>query len=149
MENLRMKNTLISLLLFFCLSINGCGEKGNNTKVGGRWYTQSQVDKGRITFEANCAECHGNDAQATLNWKKTLPDGSYPPPPLNGSAHTWHHPISALRRTINNGGISLGGTMPPFKDILNDKDTLAVIAFFQSKWSKEIYATWLERGGLQ
>ena len=144
-----MTKTLIPLLLFFSFSINGCGEKANNIKVGGRWYTQFQVDKGRITFEANCAECHGNDAQGKLNWKKTLPDGSYPPPPLNGSAHTWHHPLSVLGRTINNGGIPLGGTMPPFNDILDKKDTVAVIAFFQSKWSKEIYDAWLERGGLQ
>lgn len=149
MKNLRITKTLIPLLLFLSIFSIGCDEKGNDLKVDGRWYTQSEVDRGRILFKENCAACHGNNAQGTLNWKKKLPDGAYPPPPLNGTAHAWHHPLSVLRRSINNGGIPLGGTMPPFKGLLDEKDTDAAIAFFQSKWDKKIYDTWLGRGGLQ
>lgn len=138
--------------LFLILLLTGYSEKGNandESKVDGRWYTQSQVDKGRIAFEKNCAECHGKEAQGTLKWMDALPDGTYPPPPLNGTAHAWHHPLNALRRTVYFGGVRLGGTMPAFKDSLKIEEIDAVIAYFQSKWNKKIYDAWLERGGLK
>lgn len=127
----------------------GCGEKPAENTVSGRWYTPSQVDSGHKVFKVHCATCHGENAEGTREWKKTLPNGAYPPPPLNGTAHTWHHPISVLKRTIDNGGIPLGGTMPGFASKLSDADKTAVIAFFQSYWSDEIYAGWAARGGLE
>jgi len=130
--------------LLFILLIISC-----NTNADKRWYTQTQVDKGQVIFEKNCATCHGDNAQGTLEWKKTLADGSYPPPPLNGTAHTWHHPINILRRTIYYGGIPLGGTMPSFKDTLTKEEMDAVIAYFQSKWDKKIYDAWSERNEAQ
>ena len=39
--------------------------------------------------------------------------------------------------------------MPAFKDKLTEQDKEAVIAFFQSYWPDEIYAEWLNRGGLE
>ncbi len=125
------------------------GEKPAENKVSGRWYTQPQVDSGRKVFKTHCAACHGENAEGTREWKKTLPDGSYPPPPLNGSAHAWHHPMSMLKRTIDNGSIPLGGTMPGFATKLGNADKIAAIAFFQSFWSDEIYAGWVARGGLE
>jgi len=141
---------MIKRLLFLVLPllIVGCVGNNNETKVGGKWYTQSQVDGGRILFEKNCAKCHGKNAQGTSNWKQILPDGSFPPPPLNGTAHAWHHSLSVLKRTINNGGIPLGGKMPAFKDKLSESEKNEVIAFFQSHWTKEIYDAWVKRGGL-
>ncbi len=87
---------MIKKLLFpvFPLLTVGCGENNNKAKVGGRWHTQSKVDGGHIVFGKSGAECHGKNAQGTFNWKQILPDGSYPLPPLNGSAHTWHHSLS-------------------------------------------------------
>lgn len=114
---------------------------------GGRWYTNGQVEQGAAVFAQNCAECHGANAEATPNWRETIPDGKYPPPPLNGTAHAWHHPLDMLRRQIRLGGAPLGGVMPPFKDKLSAADIDAAIAFFQSKWNDEIYSLWLERNG--
>ena len=88
---------------------------------------------------------HGANAEGTADWKKTDANGNYPPPPLNGSAHAWHHSIPQLARTIKEGGIKLGGVMPPFGDKLSDQDVLAVIAYFQSKWPDEIYTSWHNR----
>ena len=112
---------------------------------GGRWYTNDQVERGSAVFAQNCAECHGANAEATPNWRETTPDGKYPPPPLNGTAHAWHHPLDMLRRQIRLGGVPLGGVMPPFKDKLSAADIDAAIAFFQSKWNDELYGIWLER----
>ena len=143
----------ILIPLLSTLLISSCGDKGNNdnagVKVDGRWYTQTQVDKGLVIYANNCARCHGKEAESTSKWRETLANGSYPPPPLNGTAHAWHHPLKALRRTIRSGGIPLGGTMPAFKNILNEEQTDAVIASFQSKWDKRIYDAWIERGGLK
>lgn|GEM_PF-1530349 len=53
-----------------------------------------------------------------------------------------------LMRTINQGGASVGGEMPAFKDELSKDDKKAAIAYFQSKWGQRIYGLWLDRGGL-
>jgi thiol:disulfide interchange protein DsbC len=110
-----------------------------------RWYNQSDVDKGSALFKQNCSSCHGVNAEGTLDWKKTDSNGKYPPPPLNGTAHTWHHSKDLLRKTILEGGARLGGLMPPFRDKLSDQDIDDVIAFMQSKWTDDIYQKWASR----
>ncbi|SHF40062.1 Cytochrome c, mono-and diheme variants [Modicisalibacter ilicicola DSM 19980] len=140
---MRTKRVLAFSLLL--LVVSGCGEE----TVEGRWYTQSQVDRGKTVFLENCAECHGRSAQGrTSNWREPQADGAYPPPPLNGSAHAWHHSFDMLMRTINQGGAAIGGQMPGFEDQLSEDDKEASIAYFQSQWDQRIYEAWLDRGGL-
>lgn len=109
-----------------------------------RWYDDDLLKKGTEIFRKNCVSCHGNEAEGTLDWKKTDANGKYPPPPLNGTAHAWHHSIEVLKTTIREGGAKLGGLMPPFKDKLSDEDMDAVIAFFQSKWPEDLYQKWAD-----
>lgn len=109
-----------------------------------RWYSNKQVALGEQVYEENCLGCHFERATGTSNWKKTLEDGSYPPPPLNGSAHAWHHSVEVLLTVIQLGGKSFGGKMPPFTDVLSEEEQLAVIAYFQSFWSEDVYSRWLE-----
>jgi len=115
-----------------------------DTEDGGidRWYTVEQVAHGRKMFVQHCAGCHGENAAATPDWRKTDASGNYPPPPLNGSAHAWHHPLSVLRETINQGGVPLGGVMPGFADKLSAQETDTIIAWFQSLWPDELYQAW-------
>lgn len=111
--------------------------------VDGRWFTRSQYEMGKKVYADNCARCHGQYGQGIVDdWKQPNPDGSFPPPPLNGTAHTWHHPFSILLKTINEGGIPLGGTMPAFADSLSREEKVAAIAYFQSLWSDEVYERW-------
>lgn len=116
-----------------------------NIAAAKRWFNQDVVDYGDGLFQQNCAICHGVNAEGTKEWKITDVNGNYPPPPLNGSAHAWHHSIPQLARSIKEGGIKLGGDMPPFGDKLTDQDVLAVIAYFQSKWPDEVYKVWHDR----
>lgn len=109
-----------------------------------RWYFAEQAERGAIIFASHCAVCHGRQAESTPHWKTPTDSGHYPPPPLNGSAHAWHHPLSILGRTIYNGGAPVGGLMPPFKDKLSESDIIDVIAHFQSYWDQSIYERWLE-----
>lgn len=111
-----------------------------------RWYNDAQVKRGGQLFADNCAACHGSQAQGiSPDWRKTDADGNYPPPPLNGTAHAWHHPMKILRSTIRNGGAPVGGRMPAFKDTLKPDEMDAIIAWFQSHWNDEIYQAWSER----
>jgi len=115
-----------------------------------RWYSHQDVQKGQQVFTQYCASCHGDKAQGVVkDWRAELPNGKYPAPPLNGSAHAWHHRLKALDGTIQRGGIPIGGTMPAFKDKLTRHERLQAIAYFQSFWSDKIYQAWLKRGGLK
>ncbi|MCZ6796781.1 MAG: thioredoxin fold domain-containing protein [Gammaproteobacteria bacterium] len=111
----------------------------------GRWYSPGQVSRGDQLYQNNCASCHGVNAEATANWKQTDSNGKYPPPPLDGSAHTWHHSLESLKLTIRQGGVQIGGMMPAFEAKLNEGDMKAVIAHFQSKWPDQTYRLWAGR----
>lgn len=125
---------------------SGAADTGN--PVPGRWYSAAQRELGATVFAENCAECHGDGAQGTTeDWRERLADGSLPPPPLNGSAHAWHHPLPVLLQVINNGGAPFGGNMPAFQSVLSEEEKLGAIAYFQSFWSDEIYEQWQQMGG--
>ena len=72
-------------------------------------------------------------------------DGKYPPPPLNGTGHAWHHPLNMLFYTVKNGSPGGQGNMPAWKDKLTDGEIVAAIAWFQSRWNDEIYQAWAQR----
>ena len=111
--------------------------------------TKPRQEKGKAVFSAHCAICHGVEAAGTPDWRKPMADGRYPPPPLNGTAHGWHHPLTALRRQINRGGAKFGGWMPALGDSLTDEQVDEVIAYVQSLWPDKIYAAWLKNDAAQ
>ncbi|MGE4629967.1 MAG: cytochrome c [Pseudohongiellaceae bacterium] len=138
--------------VFLLLTV--CSEPGmdlandQNFEVTSRWYSEEQLRSGALVFAGNCAVCHGSNAEGTVgDWRQRLVDGSFPPPPLDGSAHAWHHPNSVLLQVINKGGEAFGGKMPAFAEELEESEKLAVIAYFQNFWSDEIYAQWIQMGG--
>jgi mono/diheme cytochrome c family protein len=100
------------------------------------------VNKGHNLYQKHCGACHGSEGQGAPNWQQVGPDGNYPPPPLNGTGHAWHHPRAALVRTIKHGTIAIGGKMPGWDDKLSDEDIASVIAWFQSRWPDELYQAW-------
>jgi len=131
-----VKARKLVMLLILCLPFN--------LNAAERRYSQAQVDKGRAVFNANCAICHGVEAAGTPEWRKPMEDGRYPPPPLNGTAHGWHHPLTALRRQIDQGGAKYGGWMPALGESLTDEQVEEAIAYIQSLWPDKIYAAWLK-----
>ena len=108
-----------------------------------RWYSNEQVYLGATLFANNCAICHKSDASGEHEWRRRLEDGSLRPPPLNGSAHTWHHSMNVLRDVIlKPNGATPKNNMPSFLGVLETEEVDAVIAYFQSKWSDKIYHSW-------
>ena len=133
----------IATFALFMLAACSCGDRDAPT-IAGRWYTQSQVHTGQRLYDANCSVCHGNDGSATADWRTPDANGKYPPPPLNGSAHTWHHSVALLNYTIENGGAEFDGMMPGFAGVLNEEQRLSIIAYLQEWWPDDIYAKWQE-----
>lgn len=95
-------------------------------------------------YRAHCAACYGSHAQGAPNWQKQGANGKYPAPPLDGSAHAWHHPQAALEFTIRQGTAMQGGSMPAWAGKLSDDEIRTVIAWFQSAWSDEIFRIWAD-----
>lgn len=97
-----------------------------------------RVAQGPTLYAQNCASCHGANLEGVPNWKKTLPDGSLPPPPHDSSGHTWHHPDALLLRIIADGGDpAFNSRMPAFKDKLTEDQMRLILDFIKSKWDKD------------
>ncbi len=144
-----MKKIALTLVFFSTLLTIGKAGVPATKGAGERWYSSAQVAQGQLLYRTHCAPCHGAHAEATPDWRQPDANGLYPPPPLNGTAHTWHHPLPQLRLTIRHGGASFGGKMPPFKAILSASEIDSIIAWFQSLWPDEIYRQWATRGQSQ
>mgnify|MGYP000149397582 CR=1 FL=1 len=118
----------------------GCssGEKEKSSELN--------IALGEDVFNKNCISCHGSKGVGLAkDWKVKDENGNYPAPPLNGSAHTWHHSPEQLLYTINKGGVEMGGQMPAFEDLLSEAEKQSLIDYMDSLWSKEIQAKYDER----
>ncbi len=156
---MKIKSYILMTTSLFALAACGGDKASNNTatttNVASHTNTTglasgpnntAEVMRGKSVFKNNCQVCHGEKGAGLVkNWREPQADGKYPAPPLNGTAHTWHHPESLLLSTINNGGAAIGGSMPAFKDVLSDKDKRAVLSYVQSLWPEKTYQMWLQR----
>jgi mono/diheme cytochrome c family protein len=107
-----------------------------------RWYSRDHVERGAALYAEHCAACHGQNAEGTKNWRQRNADGKFPPPPVDGTGHAWHHPINILGAQIKFGAPGGQGSMPGFADKLSDDQIIDVIAWFQDRWPDEVYASW-------
>lgn len=103
-----------------------------------RWFKPEHAAAGHPLYQHHCASCHGIHGQGGPDWPRPTADGAYPPPPLNGTGHAWHHPLKDLYATIMRGQ----GKMPAWEGKLERAEVLAIIAWFQSQWTDEIYNAW-------
>jgi mono/diheme cytochrome c family protein len=101
-----------------------------------------QILRGGRIYQQNCAVCHGKLGQGADNWRQRDAQGRFPPPPLDGTGHTWHHPTRQLVEIIKNGTADLGGNMPAWEEKLSDQDIHDVLAWITAQWPDEIYAEW-------
>ena len=106
----------------------------------------SNIALGENVFNQNCVSCHGSKGRGLAeNWKVKDENGNFPAPPLNGTAHTWHHSPSQLLYTINKGGVDMGGQMPGFEGRLNEEEKQALIDYIYSLWPSEIQSKYDKR----
>ena len=103
----------------------------------------SIVTLGQNIYSENCASCHGVDLEGQENWQKRDDEGYLPAPPHDETGHTWHHPDEYLFLMTKYGiekiiGKKYLNNMPAYKDILTDKEIIAVLSFIKSKWPNQI-----------
>lgn len=92
---------------------------------------------GEQIFAMTCASCHGAAGEGADNWMVRGDDGRLPPPPLDGSGHTWHHSDNVLYGIVSAGGLGLGfgSNMPAFKDQLTHEQIIAVLEYVKTLWA--------------
>lgn len=99
--------------------------------------------QGRIVYERHCLECHGQHGKGPSgDWRVRDADGHFPPPPLDDSAHAWHHPTAVLLQVIREGSPQDQGKMPGWQDKLSEQEMQDVVAYIKSLWSDEVYRLW-------
>lgn len=108
--------------------------------LAARKLAPEKIQRGEDVYRANCASCHGPNGEATPGWRTPGPDGRYPPPPLDGSAHAWHHSTETLEQMIREG--SPGGGMPAWDGKLTNQQIDDVIVWIKSLWPDEVYDIW-------
>ena len=115
-----------------------------NAPIPPKWFRDDQVKLGESLYRTHCAECHGQKAEGAVQWRKIGPDGRFPPPPLNGTGHAWHHSLDVLSQVIMEGVPGGEKSMPAWEGRLSREEVEAIIAWFQSLWPNEIYVAWNE-----
>ncbi|MBI0414146.1 MAG: cytochrome c [Nitrosospira sp.] len=103
-----------------------------------------KIKHGALIYRVNCANCHGPKGEAAPGWRNPGTDGKYPPPPLDDSAHAWHHSTDTLEKMIREGSPPGAGGMPGWDDKLTNQEIADVIVWIKSTWSEEIYGTWYQ-----
>ena len=107
-----------------------------------RNFDTKQIKRGHEIFIKNCAICHGQNGEGTADWRKPLVNGRYQPPPLDSTAHAWHHSTEELKRFILKGGPPGEGRMPEWQDKLSEQEIDDILVWVKSLWSEEIYEAW-------
>ncbi|HSH26644.1 MAG TPA: cytochrome c [Wenzhouxiangella sp.] len=79
---------------------------------------------GETIYADTCATCHGVEGEGAAQ-------PGIPAPPLDGSAHSWHHSDSQIIGLIRDGGAQ----MPAVGAGWSDDEVEAVIAYVKTRWA--------------
>ncbi len=102
----------------------------NNEKA-----TPAAVSRGRELFGENCQACHGVKGVGERPKDMYAKDEyGFVAPPLDNSAHGWHHTDSDIVETILKGS-SRNKRMIAWKDTLSREDAEDVLAYLKSIWT--------------
>ncbi|MDH5546365.1 MAG: cytochrome c [Gammaproteobacteria bacterium] len=140
---MRISSVLFVVACITFVAMSACSD--NTESAGARKikpvFDRQKVDKGFVIYSAHCQKCHGVNAVGAENWRESDASGKFPPPPLNGTGHAWHHPTKVLKEVIENGTLP-NGNMPAWRDKLSEQDIDNVITWFQSLWPMQVYHAW-------
>jgi mono/diheme cytochrome c family protein len=149
----KMKTHLAGALLAV-LALTACERTPSGTDAGppDRYQDAQQIARGQAVYTQHCMACHGTDGKGPPgDWRIRDADGRFPPPPLDDSAHAWHHPTAALLETVRDGSPGGQGNMPAWNGTLSEQAMQDVVAYIKSLWSDPVYQLWwkMERQSLE
>ncbi|MHB8256885.1 MAG: c-type cytochrome [Acidiferrobacterales bacterium] len=108
-------------------------------------FSAGQIALGERLFQADCAPCHGAQAQGHAGWRVPR-SGLFTAaaPPLNGTGDAWKRSRQQFVDTIEHGARLPDGTvvMPAWKDRLSRTQIRYIVAWFQSLWPPQVYRNW-------
>ena len=110
-----------------------------------RRFSMERITQGAAIFQANCAECHGPDAQGHPDWHAAVQEKRplRVAPPLDGTGHSWKRSRAELAGIIRKGVVRDGQPrMPGWKGRLSDEEVDATISWFQALWPADVYSKW-------
>ena len=93
--------------------------------------TTASTDAGRVTFQANCAVCHGSRALGDGPQAFTLN-----PRPVNLQLHVPLHAEGEIHYWITEGVVGTG--MPAWKDRLSDTERWQVVRYLDALAAKRV-----------
>lgn len=96
------------------------GDSASTTPV----VDQEVLDAGGTLYAETCATCHGDDGEGFAR-------SAVPAPPLDGSAHSWHHSDEQIVSLLRTGGTQ----MPAVASDWPDADVEAVLAYVKNWWA--------------
>jgi mono/diheme cytochrome c family protein len=102
------------------------------------------IARGRMLYQARCAECHGRNGEGQPGWDTRSTQSNPLAPPHDGSGHTWQHSNAALFDMIKTGESLVGcvtlnsDAMPTFENDLSDEEIAAILAYIESTWPDDI-----------
>ena len=142
----KMKTYLAGALLAV-LALTACERTPSGTDAGppDRYQDAQQIARGQAVYEKVCLECHGVGGKGQPgDWRVRDAAGRFPPPPLDDSAHAWHHPTAVLLEAIRDGSPGGQGNMPAWKGTLSEQAMQDVVAYIKTLWSDPVYQLWWE-----
>jgi mono/diheme cytochrome c family protein len=94
---------------------------------------------GKDVYRAHCAQCHGRYLQGQPLWQLLDKDAGRRAPAQDETGHSWQHSDEDLFHMTKYGRFpetppDAISHMPAFKDTVEDRDILAVIAFIKARW---------------
>lgn len=147
---MKLINILVGQVLLAGMLLSACDKASTPSASAGsvvlsRDLDSPQVVRGRIIYDQHCAECHGAQGKGPIDdWRIRDAEGKFPPPPLDDSAHAWHHPTAVLLEMVREGSPQGQGNMPAWKTRLSEQDMQDVVAYIKSLWSDQAYQLWMK-----
>jgi mono/diheme cytochrome c family protein len=97
------------------------------------------VMRGKQVYMERCASCHGRNLQGQPLWQTVDQNSHRRAPAHDQTGHTWLHGDEELFFITKFGHFAnvaetVPAAMPGFEKVLDDRDTLAVIAFIKARW---------------